>query len=181
MNLYKNILIFIIIILVLGKFAGGCKFLPSKEAVVAVTTDSTVTADSIITVVAPVADTNITPAPLTLIINNLTSATAPVIVGVYTAQNKFLSPKDKWRSYSFRPDSKILTAKIKDLKFGVYAIAIYQDVNSNGKIDKNILGIPTEPYAFSNNYKPTVKAPNFKNCKFDYDSAANVITMNMIK
>jgi len=118
---------------------------------------------------------------LTLTFNNLESVTAPVVVGIYGTKNKFPDPKDQMKEYKFKPrGKKILTVKIPNLKFGTYALAIYQDVNSSGKIDKNMIGIPTEPYAFSNNYKPKVRAPNFNDCKFTYDTKNNSISMNMI-
>ena len=44
---------------------------------------------------------------------------------------------------------------------GKYLVAAYQDVNGNKKIDKNILGIPTEAYAFSNDVFPKWKTPSF--------------------
>ena len=100
---------------------------------------------------------------------------------MYGAKNKFPDPKDQLKLYTFKPDSITLRVSITDLPFGTYALAIYQDVNSNGKIDKNLIGIPTEPYAFSNNYKPTIKAPAFKNCQFEYTTANNVVAMKMIK
>ena len=131
--------------------------------------------------VAPKADTTSQKAPLTLIVNNLRSNTAPITIGVYGTTNKFPDPKDQMKEYKFTPNGNQLVAKIKDLKFGTYALAIYQDVNSNGKIDKTVIGIPTEPYAFSNNYKPKVKAPNFDDCKFQYDSKSNTVTMNLLK
>lgn len=143
--------------------------------------DTTVATDSPAIVIAPTIDTIALQIPLTLIINNLASDTAPVVVGVYGTKNKFPDPKDQLKEYRFKPHGKQLTAKITDLKFETYALAIYQDVNCNGKIDKNLIGIPTEPYAFSNNYKPVVKAPGFNNCRFDYDSQTNTVTMNMIK
>ena len=125
--------------------------------------------------------TVVTRAPLSLVITNLESETAPVIVGVYGTANKFPDPKDQMKVYTFKPHGKELTAEIKNLKFGTYALAIYQDVNSSGKIDKNIIGIPTEGYAFSNNYKPTVKAPCFNDCKFDYTATNNSVAMKMIQ
>lgn len=33
---------------------------------------------------------------------------------------------------------------------GVYAVAAYHDVNGNGVMDSNFLGVPREPYGFSN-------------------------------
>ena len=36
------------------------------------------------------------------------------------------------------------------LRPGSYALAVYQDVDGNGELDRNALGLPTEPYGFSN-------------------------------
>jgi uncharacterized protein (DUF2141 family) len=38
----------------------------------------------------------------------------------------------------------------EDVPPGRYAVAAYQDVNGDGELDKVPPGIPTEPYAFSN-------------------------------
>ena len=38
-----------------------------------------------------------------------------------------------------------------DLPPGGYAVAAFHDRNGDGELSRNILGIPTEPYGFSNN------------------------------
>ena len=38
-----------------------------------------------------------------------------------------------------------------DLPAGTYGMKAVHDVNGNGKMDVNPFGMPTEPYAFSNN------------------------------
>ena len=119
--------------------------------------------------------------PLTLIIKNLASATAPVIIGVYKSKKNFLKVEGRLKEYTFTPTGNTLTAIITDLVYGDYAMAIYQDENSSGAIDKNFIGVPTEGYAFSNNFKPKIKAPAFSDCKFIYDSSTNSITMTMIR
>lgn len=120
-------------------------------------------------------------APLTLIIENLKSPTAPVIVGLYGTENKFPDAADQLKEYTFTPKGNALTAHITNLKFGTYAIALYQDENSNGKIDKNFIGMPTEGYAFSQNFKPTVKAPNFGQCSFVYNAKEHRLNIKMIR
>ena len=152
----------------------------APEAQVTIKTDTAVI-DTLKTTATPIAPQAVSHSPLTLVIKNLESSTAPIIVGLYGIKNKFPDPKDQLKEYHFTPTGKDLIAKIEDMQFGVYAMAVYQDVNSNGKIDKNVIGVPTEPYAFSNNYHPRVKAPGFDNCKFNYDSVSNTVTMNMIK
>lgn len=119
--------------------------------------------------------------PLTLTITNLKSSTAPIIMGVYSIKNKFPDPRDKFKEYTFKPNGKMLVVKITNLKFGMYAMAIYQDENSNGTIDKNMVGIPTERYGFSNNYKPMIRAPRFNDCMFEYSAKANAVSVKLIK
>jgi hypothetical protein len=137
--------------------------------------------DSISVAAKTVKKDTLAQVPLSLNIENLASANAPVIVGLYGTKNEFPEPDKQLKEYRFTPKSKTLKAVISDQPFGRYAIAIYQDVNSDGKIDKNVLGIPTEGYAFSNNIKPKVKAPNFDECSFDYNKKHCSISMKMIQ
>ena len=52
------------------------------------------------------------------------------------------------------------------LPTGTYAITVYQDANANGKIDRNLIGIPTELGGFSNNPRIVMGPPSFKRCAF---------------
>lgn len=45
--------------------------------------------------------------------------------------------------------------QLPPLPAGTYAIAVFHDLNNNGRLDKNLFGIPTEPYGFSR--EPTSK------------------------
>jgi uncharacterized protein (DUF2141 family) len=42
-------------------------------------------------------------------------------------------------------------AAFSDLKPGTYAAKIFHDVDGDGQMDTNPFGMPTEPYAFTNN------------------------------
>jgi uncharacterized protein (DUF2141 family) len=114
-------------------------------------------------------------SPLTIIIDNLKSEDAPVEVSIFGPKNKFLDKDDHLKRVRFKPKNGKLVAKVNGLPYGDLAMALYQDINSNGKIDKNVVGIPKEPYAFSNNYRPKMKAPSFNNCKFIYNAAADTV------
>jgi uncharacterized protein (DUF2141 family) len=59
-----------------------------------------------------------------------------------------------------------LRVSLKDLERGKYAIAVFHDVNGNGQLDKNFLGIPTEPFGFSNDPTIFLGAPGFERCAF---------------
>jgi len=46
-----------------------------------------------------------------------------------------------------------MTVKIPNVEPGEYAIAVIQDLNENGKLDRNLVRIPKEPYGFSGDWK----------------------------
>lgn len=56
--------------------------------------------------------------------------------------------------------------QIDSLKYGFYAIRVFHDENKNGKLDTNILGIPTEDYGFSNNARSWFGPPSWEKAKF---------------
>lgn len=70
--------------------------------------------------------------------------------------------------------------QFKDLAYGDYAIAIYQDVNGNGKLDTGTFGIPSEPFAFSNNFRPKWGGPSYEKCKFDFVKDKQVVEIAII-
>ena len=45
---------------------------------------------------------------------------------------------------------------------GRYALRVYADENGNGKLDTNLVGLPTERYGFSNDAKGTMGPPGFE-------------------
>ncbi len=64
------------------------------------------------------------------------------------------------------------------LPYGWYAVSVVHDHNNNGKLDKNFLGLPKEPYGFSNNPSALGK-PSFQAVKFKMDSSQKVIEVNV--
>jgi uncharacterized protein (DUF2141 family) len=52
------------------------------------------------------------------------------------------------------------------LPSGDYAVAVFHDRNNNGKMDRNILGIPTEHYGFSRDARELFSAPRFSSASF---------------
>ena len=57
------------------------------------------------------------------------------------------------------------------LEPGVYGLTLVDDENSNGKIDKNLMGMPKEGFGFSNFFMEKMKKPAFDDFKVDLSSA----------
>jgi uncharacterized protein (DUF2141 family) len=60
-----------------------------------------------------------------------------------------------------------------DLSPGRYAVAVYQDIDGDGALNKNMLGLPTEPYGFSNDIG-RFRPPVFSEALFDLDGDTTV-------
>ncbi len=56
--------------------------------------------------------------------------------------------------------------EINSLNFGQYAIKVFHDKNSNGKLDTDFLGIPKEDYGYSNNARSWFGPPSWQKAKF---------------
>ena len=59
------------------------------------------------------------------------------------------------------------------LKAGDYAFCVYHDINGDGKLNTNAIGIPKEPFGFSN-YDGKGPPGNFKKHKVFIDGTATV-------
>lgn len=57
------------------------------------------------------------------------------------------------------------TFLLSGIPAGEYALLVYHDENDNLKLDKNFIGIPTEPLGFSNGYRPK-GPPNYSRAVF---------------
>lgn len=62
---------------------------------------------------------------------------------------------------------------------GRYAVRAFQDVNSNGRLDSDILGRPREPYAFSNGASGPPGLASWRKAGFEVSTNSMVIRLVM--
>jgi uncharacterized protein (DUF2141 family) len=91
--------------------------------------------------------------------------------------NLFASPD----GFPKQPEKALMSAKapsiangravctFENVKPGTYAVGYLHDENSNGKMDTNFLGIPTEGYGASNNARGSMGPPKWQDAKFTHD------------
>ena len=61
---------------------------------------------------------------------------------------------------------------VTDVPVGKVALLVYLDENVNGVLDKSFIGVPREPLAISNNYRPK-GPPSFERASFDVGDASS--------
>lgn len=67
-----------------------------------------------------------------------------------------------------------LSITFHDLNSGKYAVSLYHDANDNRELDRNMLGIPSEPYGFSNDAGAFGPA-KFNDASFTLDSDKTIV------
>jgi len=112
-------------------------------------------------------------------IENTNNTEGFVYVTIYDKADSFPEKGKELKIKKIKPTIPY-TEVVFDIPNGVYAIALYQDVNENQKLDKTIVGYPKEPFGFSNNFKPRFSKPTFKDCSFRLSEASEEIQISLI-
>jgi uncharacterized protein (DUF2141 family) len=99
---------------------------------------------------------------LEITISNIKDAKGSVRIGLFSSENDFLKKAIDGKIVKATPTE--LTV-VFHLKPGEYALSAIHDKNENDELDTNLIGIPTEPYGFSNNAVGIFGPPSFDKAK----------------
>ena len=114
------------------------------------------------------ADSTDLAANLRVVATNVKSDQGKIYIWVYDKKDDWLS--DRYRTQKSvtvagnRTDDTVTTELL--LPAGEYALSVFQDVNDDGKLARNFIGIPKEPAGLSNNLRPRFGPPKYKDAKF---------------
>jgi uncharacterized protein (DUF2141 family) len=103
---------------------------------------------------------------LSIHISGISKIKGSLFIAIFRATDDFPVFGKQFKGIVKEVEGKTQNYTFDDLPEGEYALAIYQDENRNKILDKNLLGIPTEIYGFSNNARRNFSAPSFQEAKF---------------
>jgi uncharacterized protein (DUF2141 family) len=116
-------------------------------------------------------------ATVTVQVEGVTSAQGLVYVGLCrTALDPAACPAGDARPA--RPGTMRFT--FRNVPAGPIAVAVYQDVNGDGQLNRNLLGIPSEPYGFSNDVG-RIAIPTFERARVRVDEPATTIPVRLAR
>jgi uncharacterized protein (DUF2141 family) len=107
------------------------------------------------------------PGTLNLNIKNIQQAKGAIFIAVY--DNKEIYMKERFHEAIVEVQALGELHATLRLPFSKYAITIFHDVNDNEELDANFIGIPKEPYGFSNNPKSSFGPPGFDAAAFEFE------------
>jgi MipA family protein len=91
-----------------------------------------------------------------------------VIAMLFNSGSTFVDLRDPVKVITY-PSAGAALGRIADLPGGEYALVVFHDKNGNGRLDKNFIGVPSEPLGFSNRYWPK-GPPTFTNAAFKLET-----------
>lgn len=129
---------------------------------------------------AVAAPTPATVSAVRLVITNVRPGHGDVKVAIFTDGSAFPEPSGAVQTFSL-PGSQPTLEQGLDLN-SAFAVAVYQDVNGDGELSRSRMGIPVEPFAFSNNVMGQRGPPSFQQASVVVPSLASVpliVTINL--
>jgi len=124
-----------------------------------------------------------------LIVNvQMENAKGHVIIAVYSNEKKEFFGKSKPNKKG-NPDH-IFTGKRKymentklsfifDIPFGEYAFVVFLDSDNNQMLSSNFIGIPKEPFGFSNNVRGKFGPPKWDDALVNFTKSNQKISINL--
>jgi len=101
-------------------------------------------------------------------LSGLAEAQGNVYIAVYDSEDSWLGEDTVLQrkvAIAEALDGDFVLAELQ-LPAGEYAVSIYYDINGNGDLDTNWIGIPKEPVALSNNARNRFGPPKYKDAVF---------------
>ncbi len=98
---------------------------------------------------------------LHVIVTNIKQSEGSIQLAIYNSEETFM--KDALSTQTVKADtSGTVLVVFSDLPYGDYALSIFHDINDNEELDTNFMGIPKEPFGFSNNSMGAFGPPSFE-------------------
>jgi uncharacterized protein (DUF2141 family) len=124
--------------------------------------------------------TNAQTAKLIIIFKGLNTSSGGYLRSALYTKNNF--PKNGKESYGKQVliNAKEMRIEFDKLPAEEFAVACYQDIDKNKKLNKNLVGYPTEPFGFSKDAKINLGPPKFEDAKIKLQENTTVtITINL--
>ncbi|MFC2566757.1 MAG: DUF2141 domain-containing protein [Porphyromonas pasteri] len=108
---------------------------------------------------------------LTLDVVGMKEKKGNLLISVYDSAEDYLKKPVKTLT---SPADALTKRVVLELESGTYAVVIYQDLNSNGKVDRNFFRLPTEPCGFSRDARPKMGPPRYKPASFSLNEDTEI-------
>ncbi len=78
---------------------------------------------------------------------------------------------------SVRPEGAMVEVEVPGLTPGTYAVAAFHDEDGDRVVDRNIFGVPLEPFGFTMGARARLGPPRFEEARFDLDGDTTYVSV----
>lgn len=118
-------------------------------------------------------------ADLTVAFKDIQTPSGAVMFVLFDSESAFDQGGKPVRAVQVPVSGASAEAKVTGLKPGRYGVKAFHDLDGNGRMDANPFGIPTEPFAFSNDAKGNMGPPKWADAAFEVSAAGVVHTIKI--
>ena len=111
-------------------------------------------------------------------VSNISTTDGRMRASLFSKPDSYLKDAE-WDADTIIYNQESVQILFKNLPAGEYAISVYHDQNNNGKLDANFMGIPSEPYAFSNNAPSRFGPAKYEDAKFTITDQKTIQKINL--
>lgn len=118
-------------------------------------------------------------ADLTISINDIRKDSGKVMLNLLRNADQMAGKEASEASFMLAPNTAGVSFTLHNLEPGTYGVQVMHDENDNGELDANMLGIPKEPWAFSNNAAGKFGPPKWDSVQFSIGTEAVTQTISL--
>ena len=118
-------------------------------------------------------------ASLTVTFKALKTTTGAILFTVVNSEDAYNDKAPSVTQAMLPVSADTATHAMSGLAPGRYAIKAFHDVNGDGKMNANPFGMPTEPFAFSNNAVANMGPAKWADASFEVTAGANTHTIDI--
>jgi uncharacterized protein (DUF2141 family) len=110
-------------------------------------------------------------ATLTLTYTGIATQEGNIMVALFDSEQAFDRGGAPVRVAMVPANAASVTVRIEGLASGRYAIKSFHDLDGDNRMSTNPMGMPIEPFAFSNNARANMGPPTWADSMFDVNGA----------
>jgi uncharacterized protein (DUF2141 family) len=110
-------------------------------------------------------------AKLTIEFSNIAEPKGQLMIAIFDSQDAYDGRGKPVKSMIVPVDAASESVEVEGLAAGRYAFKLVHDVDGDGKMATNPFGMPTEPFAFSNNARGNMGPAKWDAASFDVAGA----------
>jgi uncharacterized protein (DUF2141 family) len=116
---------------------------------------------------------------LTVKIAHVRNDQGSILAALYDSDASYMKQPAARATFKMKATPGEMQYVFHNLPAGKYAVSVFHDENGNGKLDRNLVGIPKEGYGFSNAASGRSGPPPFSKAAFEFDGTTGSITITL--